>query len=174
MNRFVVTLFCSSLLFMYSRLSYALGVTECQVRVLQPFTDSNGNHWQAGTVLPVTIERDDADGGAFCASGGSCLPRKQDGKEAVRLINCQVGPTVGGSDYRLVPNAQVVGRATATRMRSRASVAQALSALGFSNASAGTLADDYVGDPSSSAGKQVGRALHGSSAAIAALKKSNP
>ena len=80
----------------------ALGVApECQVRVLQPLTDDLGNHWQPGHVLPVTIERDNADGGAYCAHGGSCLPRKMNGHDSVKLMNCRIGEAIGGGDHRL-------------------------------------------------------------------------
>jgi hypothetical protein len=75
---------------------------DCHVRVLHDVTDDLGNHWQVGRILPVTIERDDANGGEYCAHGGSCIPRKVDGAVAVKLTDCVVGPKIDATDYRLV------------------------------------------------------------------------
>ena len=77
---------------------------ECRGQILQPLQDDLGNHWQSGKILPVTIERDNATGGAYCAHGGSCFPRRIDGRDAVSLLNCHIGPNLGGGDHRLVQN----------------------------------------------------------------------
>ena len=149
-------------------------VQECQVRVVQPLIDDLGNHWQPGQVLAVTIERDYASGGAYCASGGSCLPRKVNGSDAVRLLNCRTGASLGGGDHGLVPDPHRIGTAAAQAMRTRNQVEQSLSKLGFSNASASGLADEYLTNPQSSTGRLIARALAGSSAATATLKRNNP
>ena len=74
---------------------------ECQIRVIRPVVDDLGNHWKPGKILLVDIERDNPDGGAFCAHGGSCLPRRSDNAKSVQLINCTVGPPIDSSDRRL-------------------------------------------------------------------------
>lgn len=84
----------------------ALAAPECQIRVLQPVTDDVGNTWQPGKILPATILRREAGQTAFCAHGGSCLPRSAGGKQAVRLIDCKIGPSIGNGDYRLIPKAR--------------------------------------------------------------------
>jgi len=86
------------------------GAPECKVQVLQAVTDDLGNHWQPGQTLPVTIARGDANSGAFCAHGGACIPRKIDGRNVVRLVNCQIGRDIGGGDRRLVPGGHALGK----------------------------------------------------------------
>ncbi len=73
MNKLIALLFVVTLL--VSSRAGASGPRDCQVRVLAPITDDLGNTWKTGSVLPVDIERDGPNGGAFCAHGGSCLPR---------------------------------------------------------------------------------------------------
>jgi len=90
--------------FLVSNLTVVNVQPECQVHILQPLKDDLGNHWQSGKTLSVTIERDNATGGAFCAHGGSCFPRRIDGRDAVKLLNCHIGPAIGGGDHRLVQN----------------------------------------------------------------------
>jgi hypothetical protein len=77
---------------------------ECQLITMQPLTDDLGNRWQSGRTFSVTIERDDATGGSYCAHGGSCFPRRIKGREAVKLLNCSIGPNLGNGDHRLVQN----------------------------------------------------------------------
>ena len=86
------------------------GADECQMRVLQPVTDDLGNHWQPGQILPVTVRRGNSSVGAYCAHGGACVPLKIGGRSATRLINCQVGPSIGGSDRLLVPDGKSAGK----------------------------------------------------------------
>jgi hypothetical protein len=80
----------------------AFAASECQVRVLRQVTDDVGNVWQPGKILPATIMRRQAGQTAYCAHGGSCLPRMVEGKQAVQLIDCRPGPAIGNGDYRLV------------------------------------------------------------------------
>ncbi len=158
----------------FASFSEAATVQECEIRVMRPLPDDLGNRWQPGKILPVTIERDDADGGAYCASGGACVPRKVNGGNAVLLVNCRIGTVIGGGDRRLVPDPSRAGETAAQLMRSQVAVENTLSALGLSNASAGSLADEYVDNPRSETGRTVARALAGSGAALAALKRSHP
>ena len=81
--------------------SHAASVPECQVIVLHSITDDIGNHWRPGQKLPVDIYRSGPDGGAYCAHGGSCLSRRVGGVQAVRLMYCHVGASIGGGDRRL-------------------------------------------------------------------------
>lgn len=83
----------------------AFAAPECQVRVLRTVTDDAGNVWQPGKTLPATIMRRQSGQTFFCAHGGSCLPRMAGGKQAVRLTDCRVGPSIGNGDYRLAPKA---------------------------------------------------------------------
>ena len=152
----------------------AASTQECQVRVLQALTDDLGNYWKAGEVLPVDIARNGANGGVFCASGGSCLPRKLHGSDALTLLNCQLGPSLGNGDRTLVADPRRTEPATAKAMTIRQNVENKLSSMGFSNPSAGSLAEDYVNHPRSGNGRLVARALAGSHNALAALKRNNP
>ena len=101
MNKIVALLFVSTLL--VSSRAGASGPQQCQIRVLAPITDDLGNTWKTGSVLAVDIERDGPNGGAFCAHGGSCLPRMAGAQTVLTLLNCKVGPALGGGDFRLVP-----------------------------------------------------------------------
>ena len=76
----------------------------CNIRILHGVTDDIGNRWRPGQILPVDIARDSTTGGAFCAHGGSCIPRRVAGTQAARLINCHIGALIGGNDHRLVWN----------------------------------------------------------------------
>ena len=152
----------------------AAEIPDCKVRVLQPLTDDLGNHWQPGQTLSMTIERDNASGGSYCASGGSCVPLKINGSDAVRLLNCRVGAAIGDGDRSLVPDPNLAGTGAAQEMRLRSDVERKLSNLGFSDASAGSLADEYVLHPGSANGRLVKSALTGSSAAICMLKQNHP
>lgn len=149
-------------------------VPGCQLRVLKPVQDDLGKQWTAATITEVDIERNDSGGGSFCSKGGSCIPRKVSGQDAVVLLNCKIGPSIGSGDFRLVPDAHLVGGAVAATMRLRDSTERRLSHLGFSNASAGTLAQTYVDQPHSAEARLVARALAGSHEAVAVLKRSNP
>ncbi|WP_267114893.1 hypothetical protein [Xanthomonas sacchari] len=75
---------------------------DCHAMMLATVKDDMQNTWNKGQTLPVDIARDTPSGGAFCTHGGSCLPRKVAGKEAVRLTDCKIGPSIGDGDYRLV------------------------------------------------------------------------
>ena len=152
----------------------AVSVQECKVRVLQPITDDLENHWQPGQTLAVTIERNTPSGGSYCASGGSCLSRKVSGVDAVQLLNCKPGSALESGDWSLAPDPLRLSPAAVKVMRSRDDAEQTLSRLGFSNAAAGTLADEYTRNPQSSTGHTVARALAGSQSAIAKLKQHNP
>ncbi len=94
---------------------FAVGQTKapivhgCQVRVLAPIKDDLGNTWKVGSILPVDIERDGANGGAFCAHAGSCLPQMVGTQPALTLLNCRVGTALGGGDFRLVPGGRRSG-----------------------------------------------------------------
>lgn len=155
---------------------FALGLEaqECKARVITPVVDEMGNHYKAGNILPVDIDRENGTGGTFCASGGSCVPRKLSGNDAVVLVNCKVGPALGGGDFRLVPDSSKMGSKAAAKLQSRQNTVAKLNDLGFSNASAGSLADDYANHPHSKTGRLVANALAGSQTALAALKRSNP
>ncbi len=146
---------------------------ECKVRVLQLVNDDLGNHWKAGSVLSVHIERTGSQGNAFCASRGSCLPRTVQGSDALVLLNCRKGAALGDGDFRLIASAIKTGRAAASAIERRQDVADKLSKLGFTNASAGSLADDYVNLPQSKNSQLVARALAGSQAATVSLKRPN-
>ncbi len=168
----ITVLAASGLLWpIYGRASESL---ECQVRVLTPVTDDLGNHWEKGKVLPVDIERDDKNVQTYCASGGSCIPRLLSGKIAVSLLNCKVGPVLQGGDRRLIPTPARIGGTTTNAMLSHQATVKRLSELGLSNASAGSLADDYVNRPRSKNGRLVAQALAGSSSALATLKRNLP
>jgi len=67
-----------------------------------------------------------------------------------------------------------MGAAGARQLLARRRAEQRLAELGFDNASAGGLAEDYASNPSSSDGRLVARVLAGSRAAIAQLKRTNP
>lgn len=142
----------------------------CRVEVLQPVTDDLGNRWRPHATLPVDIARNEAGHRSFCAHGGACLPEAAHGSPAVRLTNCRVGSSLGGGDYRLVPDPNTMGAAAAARMMTRDRVEARLSDLGFSNASAGAYADDYIRRPASADGRLVTRALTGSKAALATMR----
>jgi len=60
-----------------------------------------GNLWQKGQVLPVDIARDSREGKFYCTHGGSCVPSELNGNEAVGLIDCIVGPSIGDGDFQL-------------------------------------------------------------------------
>ena len=150
------------------------GVKECKIRVIQPVIDDLGNSWQPRKVLPVTIERDNASGGAYCASGGSCVPRKLHGNNAAELLNCKVGGPIGGGDHSLLPNAHQAGAAVSQAMHSHTDIERQLSNLGFSNASAAGLAEEYLTHPRSKNSLLVARSLAGSPTAIVTLKQRNP
>lgn len=169
-----VLLACAAAPVLLALSAYAAGPQECKARVLVPVTDDMGNAWKTGSILPVNIARDGANGGTFCASGGSCLPRTVNGSKALVLLNCKVGPSLGDGDSRLVPDASLSGAAAANALRSLQNATDKLSDLGFSNASAGSLADDYVNHPRSQNGRLVARAFAGSASALATLKRSNP
>lgn len=148
---------------------------ECQARVQRPVTDDMGHGWKPGDVVPVDIAREGGKGGQFCAHGGACLPRQTaEGQAALALTNCKVGPAIGGGDYRLVPDAHLAGAAAAAAMEACADVEQKLSALGFSNAAAGSLAEDTVSHPRSRKAQQVHRALRGSREALSTLQAQYP
>ena len=147
---------------------------ECKVRVLQPVNDDLGNYWKAGSVLPVDIERTGPQGDAFCASRGSCLSRTVQGSDALVLLNCRRGAALGGGDFRLIASASKTGQAAASAIQRRQHVAHQLSKLGFTNASAGSLADEYVNLPQSTNARLIARALAGSQAATVSLKRANP
>ena len=147
---------------------------ECQARIVLPVWDDLGNAWKAGSTLPVNIERIGTQGSSFCASGGSCLPSRVGGSAALALLNCTVGPAIGGGDYRLIPSVQKAGAAAASALQMRQNATEKLSALGFSNASAGSLAEDYVRAPHSRNARLVAQALAGSRAAVAVLKHDHP
>ena len=101
MNKLVALFFVLTIL--VSSRARAASPQECQVRVLAPITDDLGNTWKTGSVLPVDIGREGPNGGAFCAHGGSCLPRLSGSKPVLTLLNCKVGTALGGGDFRLVP-----------------------------------------------------------------------
>lgn len=146
----------------------------CRVAVLQSVTDDLGNRWRPHETLPVDIARDEDGRRSFCAHGGACLPEAANGSPAVRLTNCRIGAALGGGDYRLVPDPATMGAAAAARTTTRDRVEARLSDLGFSNASAGTYADDYIRRPGSADGRLVARALAGSKAALATMRASLP
>ena len=75
---------------------------QCQIKVLQKVKDDLGNFWGPGQKLPVDIARGEGEGGAFCAHGGSCIPRTVAGLQAVRLLNCRIGKSLGNGDSKLV------------------------------------------------------------------------
>lgn len=102
------------------------------------------------------------------------MPRVVNGSSALTLLNCKIGPALGGGDFRLVPDANVVGPVVAAKLQSLQSAIAKLSTLGFSNASAGSLAYDYVNHPRSRNAQLVAKALNGSQQAVAILKQSNP
>ncbi len=99
--RFLIALFALPLLPLANP-AVADAAPECQVLVLRPITDDIGNHWNPGQKLPVDIQRSGPNGGAYCAHGGSCLPGRIGGAEAVRLVNCRVGASIDSEDRRLV------------------------------------------------------------------------
>lgn len=159
-----------------SFLSAASGVSaketpECRIRVLHPVTDDMGNHWQAGQTLPTTTMLRDKNGVAFCAHGGSCVPRRANGVQATQLVNCRPGRAIGDGYVALDPDPKTMSPATFRQMNTRTRAEQRLSALGFSNASAGSLAEAYAGSPTSADGRLVAEALAGSAEALAALRK---
>ncbi len=172
MRRSIVVI--ATLALALARHAHAHFAQECQVRVLQSVTDDSGHRWPVGSVLPATILRDGPEGASYCASGGSCLPLKVNGSDTLHLLNCKVGPSLGDGDRRLIPDPQRAGHAAAATMRSRDEAERRLSGMGFSNASAGSLAAEYVKEPGSARGRLVAQALAGSSAARARLKSSNP
>ena len=143
---------------------------ECSARVLAPVVDDLGNAWKPGQTLPVDIARGDS----FCASGGSCVPQHNLGAEALRLSNCRLGASIGGGDRRLVADPRLGGAAFTRRFNRRAQAEARLSALGFSNAAAGSFADDFVNRPASATARLVARALAGSFPALAALRAQQP
>jgi hypothetical protein len=101
MNYLVVALALAAMPTVGSGATHA--AADCSVRILQPVTDDLGNHWETGKILSVTIERDGKDGGSFCAHGGSCVPRKVNQSEAVKLLHCRIGPKIDATDHKLVP-----------------------------------------------------------------------
>lgn len=147
---------------------------ECQVRVLVGVTDDLGNAWKTDSVLPVDIEREGPNGGAFCAHGGSCLPRLAAAGPALTLLNCKVGPALGDGDFRLVPDSERGGSAAAAKLQRLQETTAKLMDLGFSSASSSTLADKFVNHRRSSDSQLVARALAGSRPALATLKRNNP
>ena len=154
--------------------SAACHAQSCDIVVLQPVTDDIGNRWPSGKTLPVDIARDEAGRRSFCAHGGSCLPESTNGSPAVRLASCRVGGALGGGDYRLVPDPRRMGAAAAAQMMTRDRVEARLNDLGFSNAGAATYADDYVRRPASAEGRLVARAMNGSTAALATMRRRLP
>ncbi len=172
MNKTVALLFLSTLV--VSSRAGASGPQECQVRVLASITDDLGTTWKTGSVLPVDIERDGPNGGAFCAHGGSCLPLLAAARPALTLLNCKIGPALGGGDFRLVPDSERGGSAAAATLRRLQDTTAKLMDLGFSSASSSILADEFVNHPRSSDGQLIAKALAGSRPALATLKRNNP
>ena len=172
MDKVVALLFVLTLL--VSSPAGASGPQECQVRVLAPITDDLGDTWKTGAVLPVDIERDGPNGGAFCAHGGSCLPRLAGTQPVVTLLNCKVGPALGGGDFNILTDAERGGSAAAAKLQRLQDTTAKLVDLGFSSASSSTLADNFVNHPRSSDGQLVAKALAGSRSALATLSRNNP
>lgn len=75
---------------------------DCQALMLRPVVDDMNIAWKKGQRVPVDISRTTSEGEFYCAHGGSCLPRTVKGQEAVRLIHCRPGPSIGDDDHRLV------------------------------------------------------------------------
>ncbi len=150
------------------------GPQGCQARVLVALTDDLGNTWKAGSVLPVDIKRDSPNGGALCAHGGSCLPRRVGAQPVLMLLNCTVGPEISEGDSRLVPDPRLAGPAAAAKLQTLQDTTDKLMNRGFSNASAGSLAHSFVNDPRSRTGRLVAKALGGSQTAVTTLKRHNP
>ncbi|KAF1008915.1 MAG: hypothetical protein GAK28_00547 [Luteibacter sp.] len=80
----------------------AAAAPDCRAKILRPVTDDMKISWKKGQTVPVDISRTTPEGESFCSHGGSCLPRIVKGQEAVRLINCRPGPSIGDGDHRLV------------------------------------------------------------------------
>ncbi|MDV0437390.1 hypothetical protein [Xanthomonas sacchari] len=76
--------------------------SDCHAVMLAAVEDDMHNTWNKGQTVPVDIARDTPSGSAFCTHGGSCLPRKVAGHEAVRLADCKIGPSIGDGDSRLI------------------------------------------------------------------------
>ena len=148
----------------------ASGIPECQIRILHPVVDDLGNHWAEGELLPTDLLRRDGNAVFYCAHGGSCTPALAGGRHVAQLANCRPGKPIGNGDYRLDPDPGTMGAVDTRRFRVARRVEDALSALGFSNAAAGSWSSDYADNPVSPNGRLVGRALAGSKSALAAMR----
>jgi hypothetical protein len=143
---------------------------ECRIAVVSAVTDDMGRSWQAGEIAPATFVRREGGNTFYCEDHGQCLPQRLHGVTVTRPIDCRVGSRTSPGYFWLDPNPKVMGAAGARQLLARRRAEVRLSALGFDNASAGGLAEDYARNPTSSNGRLVARALAGSQTAIAQLK----
>ncbi len=152
-------------------LAAARETQECRIRIMRPLADDTGRRWNAGQIVPADFIRKDDQGTFYCEDHGACVPQRSNGAVVTRPIDCRAGKAISAETFYLDPIPAVMGASAARQMLTRRRAEERLSALGFSNAAAGTFAEDYASAPSSRNGRLVARALAGSRTAIANLKR---
>lgn len=147
---------------------------ECRIAIVRPVTDDMGRNWRAGEVAPATFIRREGGVTFYCEDHGQCLPQRLNGVTMTRPIDCHMGKSSSPGYFWLDPDPKVMGATGARQLLARRRAELRLGALGFDNASAGGLAEDYASNPTSRNGRLVARALAGSRTAVAQLKRTNP
>jgi len=81
----------------------AAAAVDCHIRIVAPVTDDLGNHWKRGQIVPVDIQRSQANHITYCAHGGSCFPAVTNQRQTARLTDCRAGKKIDDEDRVLIP-----------------------------------------------------------------------